>query len=87
MNKQHGKIIARVRAREETRRERLYQETCIMFSELRCMENFITLAAETGRLVTFPGSQVRQTTVAPCFYPPIRSATQIEPAKPWWRFW
>jgi len=58
MSERYGKIIARVRAREEAKRERLYQEAQKAFSLLSMMEYRIKTSSLRGDLVTFPGSYV-----------------------------
>ena len=53
-----GKIIARVRAREDARNERLHQEARFAFATLSMMEYQIKTSALRGELQTFPGSDV-----------------------------
>ena len=54
----YGKIIARVRAREDARNERFHQEARSAFARLSMMAYQIKLGAIRGDLVTFPGSDV-----------------------------
>ena len=83
----YGKIIARIRAREEARRERVYQETCWMYGQLTMMESDIRTRALLGDLVTFPGSDVSRLPTLRLHYPQATERPQPVKRKAWWRFW